>query len=92
MGLAERGRYTDTKMATILNSWKEIARIGVGGLTEIGFSDDEAFLLVVSWSLRPAVTSRFFGGPHHKPLPLVGGESGSRGWRHRCFARVNVRR
>jgi hypothetical protein len=39
----------------ILNIWKQIAWLSVGGLTEIGFGQDERFLLILSWQGRGVI-------------------------------------
>lgn len=40
---------------SILNIWKKVAWLPVGGTTEIGFSQNECFLLVVSWQGRGVI-------------------------------------
>jgi hypothetical protein len=39
----------------ILNAWNQVALLPVGGLTEIGFAQDERYLLVLSWQGRRVV-------------------------------------
>ena len=39
-------------------AWSRVAVRAVGGLTEIGFSTDEQFLLVVSWQGRGLIDTR----------------------------------
>ena len=49
-------RYADPNMSTsILNIWKQVAFLPVGGLTEVGFAQDERYLLVLSWQGRRVV-------------------------------------
>jgi hypothetical protein len=41
-----------------IDKWKRVAIQAVGGLTEVGLSADEHFLLVVSWQGRGIVDTR----------------------------------
>jgi hypothetical protein len=41
--------------ANIMNMWKQVAWPPVGGLTEVGFAQDERYLLVLSWQGRRVV-------------------------------------
>lgn len=41
-----------------MSSWNRLVSRAVGGLTEVGFSTDEQFLLVVSWQGRGLIDTR----------------------------------
>lgn len=42
----------------MIGSWNRVTFRAVGGLTEVGFSADEQFLLVVSWQGRGLIDTR----------------------------------
>jgi len=42
----------------VMGSWNRVTSRAVGGLTEVGFSADEQFLLVVSWQGRGVIDTR----------------------------------